>query len=108
NAGIGHQAVGGGNDVAGAQRGVEREIDRRQPGRASAVAGAVGAQRLAIGVGVFAVGIALAIARGSAVDVAAVKHLGDARRAEGLAGLNRRGVAAYGQREIFAVAASHA
>ncbi len=108
NAGIGHQAVGGGDDVAGAQRGVEREIDRRQSGRASAVAGAVGAQRLAIGEGVFAVGIALAIARGRAVDVAAVKHLGDARRAERLAGLNRRGVAAHGQRKILAVAASHA
>ena len=108
NAGIGHQPVGGGDDVAGAQRGVERQIDRRQPGRASAVAGAVGAQRLAIGIGVFAVGIALAIACGSAIDVAAVEDLGDARRAECLAGLNRRGVAAHGQRKIFAVAASHA
>ena len=31
DAGEGNQAIGGGNHVAGAQRGVEREIDRRQP-----------------------------------------------------------------------------
>ena len=78
------------------------------PDGLAAVAGAIGAQRLAIGEGVFAVGIALAIAAARAVDVAAVKHLGDARRAERLAGLNRRGVAAHGQRKILAVAAAHA
>ena len=53
-------------------------------------------------------GSPLAIARGSAIDIAAVEHFGDARRAERLTGLNRRGVAAHGQRKILAVAASHA
>ena len=87
---------------------LERQIDRRQPGRASAVAGAIGAQRLAVGVGVLAVGIAFAVACDRAVDVAAIKHLGDAGRAERLAGLDRRGVAAHGQRKILAVATAHA
>ena len=62
DAGIRHQPAGGGDDVARTQRGVEREVDRSQPGGIAAVAGAVGAQRLAIGERVFAVGIAFAIA----------------------------------------------
>src|SRR6185369_14652669 len=61
-----------------------------------------------VGVSVFAVGIALAINSSSDIDAAAVEDFGDARRAERLAGLNRRGVAAHGQRKILAVAASHA
>ena len=61
DAGIGHQAVGGGDHVAGAQRGVERQIDRGESGGLPAVAGAIGAQRLAIGKSVFAVGIAFAM-----------------------------------------------
>ena len=76
DAGIGHQPVGGGDHVAGTQRGVERKIDRGEAGGIAAVAGAVRAQRLAIGEGVFAVGIALAIAGGRAIDGAAEEDLG--------------------------------
>ena len=37
------------------------EIDRRKAGGIAAVAGAIGAQRLAVGEGVLAIGVALAI-----------------------------------------------
>ncbi len=83
----------------GAQRAIERQIDRRQPGRVAAVAGAVGAQRLAIGEGVLAVGVALAIAADALVDVAAEIDLRDAGRAERLAHLSRRRVAAHASAE---------
>ena len=107
DAGIGHQPVGGGDHVACAQRSVERQIDRREAGGIAAVAGAVGAQRLSIGKGVFAVGITLAGRARGAVDVAAEEDLGRAGRTKGLAHLDRRSVAAR-QRKILAVAASHA
>ncbi len=87
--------------------GIEREIYRREPRWVAAVAGAVGAQRLAIGEGILAVGVALAGGRCGAVDMAAVIDLGRARRTERLAELRRRCVAAHRQRKIFANAAAH-
>src|SRR5439155_20035811 len=71
------------------------------------VAGAVGAQRLAIGEGVFAVGVALAIARIRAIDAAAEEDLCGGCRTKRLAHLNRRRMTA-GQRKILAVAVAHA
>src|SRR5437667_8299189 len=63
--------------------------------------------RLAIGEGVFAVGVALAIARIRAIDAAAEEDLCGGCRTKRLAHLNRRRMAA-GQRKILAVAAAHA
>jgi len=61
DAGIGERPVGGGNHIARTERGVERNIDRRKSRRIAAVAGAVGAQLLAVDEGVLAVGVALAV-----------------------------------------------
>src|SRR5439155_10533463 len=74
----------------------------------AAVAGAIRAQRLAVGKRVLAAGIALAVGGGGAVDTAAVKHFRDARRAKRLAHLHRRRAAARGDRKILAVATAHA
>src|SRR5439155_18989681 len=92
---------------AGTERIVERKIDRRKPCGIAAVAGAVGAQLLAIDEGVFTVGVTLAVHAIGAVDAGAEEDLGRARRTESLAHLGRRRAAAQ-QRKISSVAASHA
>ena len=79
----------------------------RKTGGIVAVAGTVGAQRLPIGKGVFAIGVAFAACGIGVVDAGAEEHFGRARRTEGLARLPRRGGAAH-QRKIFAVATAHA
>ena len=108
DAGIGDQPVSGGNHVAGAQRRVECQIDRRQACGVAAVAGAVRAQRLAIGEGVLAVGITFAAARRTRR-----RYCRRNKTLVALAGQNAwhscTGVALpRGQRKIFAVAAAHA
>src|SRR5207344_649330 len=107
DAGIGHRPVGRGDHVAGTQRSIEREIDRREAHGVAAVASAVGAQRLAVNEGVFAVGITLAGRGRGIVDAAAEENLGGARRTKRLAHLHRRR-AATRQRKILAVAAAYA
>ena len=85
------------------------QIDRRQAGGIAAVAGAVGAQRLAIGEGVFAVGIALAVRARSRSSMLLPK-----KTLASLAGQNAWHICAGDmpprslQREILAVAAAHA
>ena len=95
------------NDIAGTQGGVECQVDRSEARRIAAVAGTVGAQRLAIAEGIFALRITLAVAGQRAVDGAAEENLGRACRTERLAHLNRHCIAAR-EREIPAIAAPHA
>src|SRR5579883_203675 len=93
--GIGHELVCGGENVARAQRTVQREINWRKTGRTVAIASAVGAQCLPIRKGVLAIGVPFAACSISAVDAGAEEHLSRARRTEGLAHLRRRGNAAH-------------
>src|ERR1019366_7501185 len=58
--------------------------------------------------GVFAVGIAFAIAGGCAIDIAAEEDFCGARRTKRLAHAHRRRVAARHQGKVLAVTAAHA
>src|SRR5207245_1536258 len=104
----GHEAALRRDHVAGPQRGIVRDADRRETESILAVAGALRHQPLAIEESVLDVGITFPIGSDRVGDLAAVKDGGLAGRAEGVAQLAGHRLRLDLDREMAAVAQAHA
>src|SRR4051812_18091438 len=103
-----HEAVGAGDDVAAAQGRVLLDADLREAQRILAVAGAALDDFVAVAEGVGQLGIRLAVLGGGIVYVAAVDDLGFGRRTQAVAGLRLALAVRARDREMPAVAGTHA